>query len=237
MQDQFAPTPKTSLRQKPMKGFFDRSTVFAILDASMVCNVGCVVNGEPLVTPLLCWRDRDTLYWHGAKRGRAIGLHAAGRRVCVSVSLLDGVNFGRSGIATSIRYRSVMIFGTTAVVTDDNEKRKAMARLVNRTWPGRAAMQRPIHQEELDRIDVISLPLIEVSAKVTDTGPREVSDADYENPIWAGTFPVRLTVGSPIRESALRPGIELPEEVASAYTFGAAFEDALRQVALANEQM
>ena len=39
------------------RGSFDRETVNAILDAALLCHVGYVLDGAPLVTPTLFWRE------------------------------------------------------------------------------------------------------------------------------------------------------------------------------------
>jgi uncharacterized protein len=82
--------------------------VYAILDASLVCHIAYVVDGQAYATPTLFWRDNNVLYWHGSKRGKMIRTHSERQRVCVTVSHLDALNLGRSGIASSVQYRSVM---------------------------------------------------------------------------------------------------------------------------------
>jgi len=63
-------------RSQPMRhserGSFDRETVNAILDAALLCHVGYVLDGAPLVTPTLFWRDGDRVFWHGSAASRAL---------------------------------------------------------------------------------------------------------------------------------------------------------------------
>ncbi len=58
------------------------------------------------------------------------------------------------------------------------------------------------------------VPLEEVSAKVRTGDPKD-DDEDMAIPVWAGQLPLRLTPGSPVNDSLLAPGIELPNYIRS----------------------
>lgn len=207
MSDTFPATSRNALSRRVDRGSQDKAAVFAILDASLVCHVGYELDGQPFVTPTLFWRDGETLYWHGSRHGRTIRALAAGRRVCVTVSQLDGLVLGRSGIASSIQYRSVMAFGTTRAIDDRVGKKLQMARLIDRQFPGRAATLRPTRDVEIDQITVIEMPIEEATAKVKTGGPNEREPADFDMPVWAGVIPLRQTLGQAEPDARLAPGI------------------------------
>ena len=50
---QFTPTARTHVKRLPDRGKYDRETVFTILDEGLVCHVGFVAEGQPLVIPTL----------------------------------------------------------------------------------------------------------------------------------------------------------------------------------------
>ena len=52
----FATTERTRVRRHPERADYDRDTVYAILDAVLLCHVGYVIDGLPYVTPTLFWR-------------------------------------------------------------------------------------------------------------------------------------------------------------------------------------
>src|SRR5207237_1401668 len=58
----FAATQRSRVRRHPERAHYDRETVYAILDAAMMCHVGYVIDGLPYVTPTLFWRDGERLY-------------------------------------------------------------------------------------------------------------------------------------------------------------------------------
>jgi nitroimidazol reductase NimA-like FMN-containing flavoprotein (pyridoxamine 5'-phosphate oxidase superfamily) len=223
---EFSPTEKSRLRRKPQLAAYDEATIFAILDAGLICHVGYVVDGEPLVTPTAYWREGRRLYWHGAAAGRMIGSQAAGVPVCVTVSHVDGLVVARSGIAHTLHYRSVMAFGRTVAITDPDEKRRAMANFINRVFPGRWPELRPVNAAELAAITVIGMTIEQAAAK-TKGGDIAVLPGDLDYPCWMGVLPISLTVGQARPDR--RNTTPMPESVA-AYQ-GVALEDVLARYA------
>src|SRR5437764_12048586 len=103
----FAPNTRTRVRRHPERAHYDRDTVFAILDASLLCHIGYVIDGQPYVTPTLFWRGGERLYWHGSLASRMLRQQRAGLPVCVTVSHIDGLVLARSAFRPSRHYRAV----------------------------------------------------------------------------------------------------------------------------------
>ena len=115
----------TSLRMRD-RTTYDRAAAHAILDEAYDCTLAFIVDGEPRALPTLHVRVGETLYVHASSGGR-IGLAARGDGVplCLSVTLLDGLVYGRSQFHHSANYRSVVVHGRARLVGDEKEKRPA----------------------------------------------------------------------------------------------------------------
>ena len=57
---------KTRVRRLPERGCYDRDAIYAILDESLICHVGLVADGHPVVIPTIHTRVGDDLYFHGS---------------------------------------------------------------------------------------------------------------------------------------------------------------------------
>ena len=57
-------TPRTKLRRHRERGMTDRDSLYAVLDGGLVCHLGVVSDGVPVVLPTAYGRDGDTLYLH-----------------------------------------------------------------------------------------------------------------------------------------------------------------------------
>lgn len=207
-----APTARTRLRRSPTRGRYDRAAIDAILDAGLLCHVGYVIDGQPMVTPTLYWREGDRVYWHGSAASNMLRA-VEGAPVCLTVSHLDGLVLARSGFHHSVNYRSVMLLGE-ARVEDTSKALELLDRFVDALVPGRAATLRQPTAQELKATTVVSMAIDEVSAKVREGGPVDEPE-DYELPIWAGVVPVHLEIDEAIPDDRLQPGVEQPDHVAA----------------------
>ncbi|MDP9033868.1 MAG: pyridoxamine 5'-phosphate oxidase family protein [Myxococcota bacterium] len=199
--NRYTPTARTTLRRIPARGAYDETTVHAILDAALVCHLGFVAEGRPVVIPTFFARRGEVLFVHGAAASRTMRTLAEGVPVCVTVALIDGLVLARSAFHHSMNYRSVVLFGVAREVTARDEKRQALAHFVEKMSPGRAAIVRPPTDRELLATRVLSLPLVEVSAKVRLGPPLDDAD-DMAVQVWAGVQPVALCAGAPQPDGA-----------------------------------
>jgi nitroimidazol reductase NimA-like FMN-containing flavoprotein (pyridoxamine 5'-phosphate oxidase superfamily) len=202
---------RTRVRRRSIRGAYDADLIFGILDLAPVCHVGFVVDGQPYVIPTIHTRIGHDLYFHGAVANRLLGTLAGGAPVCVTATLIDGLVLARSAMHHSMNYRSVVVLGTAALVTDPVEARAAFTALVDRVRPGRSAQCRPPSDAELQVTKVVKLRIEEASAKVRSGPPVDDPD-DLASPHWAGVIPLHVVAGAPEPAPDLNAGIVFPHD-------------------------
>ena len=210
--ENFEPTERTKLKRLPLRGHYERDTVYGILDEGFVCHVGFVSDNRVVVIPTGYGRLGDKLYIHGSAASRMLRALRQGIDVCVTVTLIDGLVLARSAFHHSMNYRSVVIFGRAQVVEDVEEKMRALRTFTDHIMLRRWEESRPPNQNELRATMVLSLSLVEASAKIR-TGPPIDDEEDYEIPVWAGELPLHLKTGEAIPDPRLHAGIELPDYI------------------------
>ena len=203
-------TERTRLRRGKHKARTDRADLYDLLDEGMVCHLGVVVDGAPMVVPTAYGRVGDTLYLHGSTGARSL---RAGGEVCVTVTLLDGLVLARSLFNHSVNHRSAMVYGVPRVVEGERERLEGLRALVEQLTPGRWEEARQPTAKELAATRVLALSLEEASVKVR-TGPPTDDEEDLALPVWAGVLPVRQVFGEPEPDPGLAPGLEVPASVA-----------------------
>lgn len=208
----FPVTVRNKLGRAAQRGHYDRDTVYAILDAGLVCHIGYQIDGQPYVTPTAYWREGDRVYWHGSTGSRMLRHQRQGVPVCFTVSHLDGLVMARSGFHHSVNYRSVMAFGTPEPVLDEAEKERQLERLMERIAPGRWETLRPMTPKERRATLVMSLTLTEAVAKVRNGGPVD-DEEDYALPLWAGVLPVQTVIGEAVDDDRLAEGVTRPAQL------------------------
>jgi uncharacterized protein len=204
-------TQRTTLHRLRERGRADRAELYAVLDVGLICHLGVIVDGSPVVLPTGYGRVGDTLYLHGSSANRAL-LAADGHEICVTVTHLDGLVCARSVFNHSMNYRSAVIFGTARLVTGDAQRLAALQAVTEQLVPGQWDHARQPTRKELAATLVLELSLAEASVKVR-TGPPHDEPEDYDTAIWAGVLPARLVFGAPDPDPDLRDGVGVPEHI------------------------
>lgn len=211
----YRPTARTTPTRYRERARYDRHTVHAILDEALICHLGYLSAGRPVVLPTTHARRDERLYLHGSSGGgpllaaRTAEASGSGLPVCVTVTLIDGLVLARSAMHHSVNFRSVVVVGEARVVDDPAEKSRALGCLLDHIAPGRAADCRAPDARELAATGVLALDLVEVSAKVRG-GPPVDDPQDLALPHWAGVVPLSLTAGAPVPADDLDPGTPAP---------------------------
>jgi hypothetical protein len=110
-----------------------------------------------------------------------------------------------------MHYRAVMVLGVATKVTGKH-KLAALQTITEHLLPGRWTQARHPNKKELAATMVLSLPLDEVSVKVSDGPPDDVPE-DVDMPIWAGIVPMRESFGTPIGAPDLAQPYRVPDYV------------------------
>lgn len=108
----------------------------------------------------------------------------SGAPAAVSVTSVDGIVVARSAFESSLIYRSAVLFGSFRIL-DGTEKADALDALTEKLIPGRLSEVRPNSKKELAVTLMLSMPIDEWSARVSDGWPEDAPD-DIAGDAWAG---------------------------------------------------
>ncbi len=204
-------TPRTTLGRSKERGSTDRDDLYEVLDSGLICHLGVIVNGHPMVVPTGYGRIGETLYLHGSTGASSLRA-GEGTDVCVTVTHLDGIVLARSIFHHSVNYRSAIVYGRARLVTDEDERMEGLRALAERLAPGQWDYVRKPNRKELAATAVLALPLDEASVKVRRGGPVDEKE-DYDLPVWAGVLPLVTSWGEPEPDSVLPEGIGAPVHI------------------------
>lgn len=208
----FTPTKRTRVTRKPDRANYERQTIYNILDQAFVCHVAFIAEGMPVVVPTNYVRVDDKLFLHGSTASRLMKTLGSGAPFCLSVTLLDGIVFSPTATGHSVNYRSVVVMGKAEPIEDQAAKLAAMRDFVEYVLRGRWATVRPPSEQELKGTMVLSVPLVEASAKIR-TGFAVDGDGEYASGAWTGVLPFKWTPGEPIRDPRGSPSVPVPENI------------------------
>lgn len=197
--DPYPHTPRSRIIRGPKRATYDRATIHAILDAAPFCTVATIKDDGPRAQPFSHWRVGEEVLLHGSSKNGLFAALKAGAEACLSATLLDGLVWARSAMHHSVNYRSVVAYGRCRVIEGNDAKTDALQAMLDKYAPGRWETVRPPSPKELKAVEVLALPLREVSAKVR-TGPPKDDAEDLSRPVWAGVVPLSLVEGEPVED-------------------------------------
>lgn len=200
------------VKRGPKRATYDKDQVLEIIDSHMICHVGYVYEGTPITIPTGYGRVGNTLYLHGSMKNRMLLGIAELEKASVTITHLDGLVLARSVFHHSVNYRSVVIFGKPQIVTERNEKMKALEVITENFIAGRWEEARQPNEKEFEATLVIAIPIESASAKVRAEGVND-EKADLDLDIWAGVVPLEMIARKPISEPDLKEDIIIPKSV------------------------
>jgi nitroimidazol reductase NimA-like FMN-containing flavoprotein (pyridoxamine 5'-phosphate oxidase superfamily) len=204
---------RTTITRLRTKASEDRSELDRLLDSVHIGHFALwAEDGHPVVLPTAVARDGDRMLAHGSTGSGWLRRLAAGVPTSLAVTSFDALVVARSAFESSMRYRSAVIFGQCAPLTEPDEKLRALDTVVDALLPGRVAEVRRPTRKELAKTLVLALPITEWSLKVSDGWPDDPPE-DLAGQAWAGVMPVQVRYCEPIPTPGLRAGIPVPESV------------------------
>ncbi|MGH3880018.1 MAG: pyridoxamine 5'-phosphate oxidase family protein [Actinophytocola sp.] len=216
MTETLSPTERSTIRRGKDRAVTDRSALYAVLDAGLICHLAFVANGAPVVVPTGYARDGEVLYLHGSTGAASLRAAAEGAEVCVNVTLLDGIVYSRAVFHHSVNYRSATIHGVARQLIDRDAKLAALAVLTNHLAPGQWDYAREPSKQEFAKTAVLALDLAEAAVKIRSGPPGEDEDdltPERNGLAWAGVLPLHQTWGEPLPCPELPSGVDVPGHV------------------------
>jgi hypothetical protein len=210
--DAFEISEVNRLRRRHERGHHDRATVYAILDAALICHIAYIIDGRPFCTPTAFWREDDHLYWHGSSASRAIR-QQDGMLVCLTATHLDALVMARSGFHHSVNYRSAMVWGHAHAVTDRTDKLRLMDNFIDRVYPGRSTLIRQPTEQELKATTLMGMAMDTASGKIRNTHVSDDEEDYTAVPAWSAVYPITQVLGEASECERQLPGLAFPEDM------------------------
>ena len=205
---QYPTSEQSRVRTHSDRASYDRDLIDSILDGAPYCHVGFVSGDRPVVIPMLHAREGRHLFLHGSPDSRLLHDIVSLPLVCVVATILDALFVGPAVVAHGFNYRSVVAFGPATTIEDLSAKRQALRALTEKAAPGRWDLTRQPTDAEITATRVVSIEIVEASAKARSGGPGESEDG---NPgAWTGVIPYSLVPGEPIPDPSVPPGTPPP---------------------------
>lgn len=145
------------------KEITDQSTIDDIITSCFVCHVGMYDGAEPYVVAMNFGYRDGVFYVHSATEGRKVDILERNPRVCLQLHTDDGLVEAEQACGYGARFRSVVATGEAVVVSDSEEKRRALNAIMHH-YAGR---EFEFTDAQLGSVTVFAVRAESVSAKVS----------------------------------------------------------------------
>ena len=153
------------------KEITDKNEIEDILSKSMLGRLGTCANGIPYITPMNFTYDKESskIYLHCANEGRKIENIRANQNVCFEVEEVTNVLVKQPTCASSVAYRTVILFGNIKILSDPHTKNGALQKLVDKYAPQNP--KAPFTDAMLNKTNVLEIEIKEMTAKRSPVKP------------------------------------------------------------------
>lgn len=108
------------------KEIIDKKLMVSIIKRSSVCRVAMCWQDEPYIIPMNFGYSENYLYLHSDREGRKLNILQNNDQVCVEFDVDVELVPSQNACKTSMKYKSVLIFGKAVILKDITEKRNAL---------------------------------------------------------------------------------------------------------------
>ena len=209
----FVPPEKLEVQRISENAVTNQDALYQVLDKALLAHVGFMdleIN-QPFVLPMAFVRHGDSLLLHGSTASRFFRNLSQGANVCATVTTLEGIVVARSTFNSSMRYHSIMVFGTASELTGV-EKDEGLRIFSEKYIPGHFDRARPMLNKERAATMLLALSIDQITGKFETGGPND-DPADIDLSIWAGVIPIKQSIGPAIPAANLPANFETPDYI------------------------
>jgi len=104
----------------------DEKVMISIIEKAIICRVAMCWQDEPYVIPMNFGYQDNYIYLHSAKEGRKLEILRNNNKVCIEFDVDVELVQSQKACKTSMKYKSVLIFGKAVILKDIAEKKRAL---------------------------------------------------------------------------------------------------------------
>jgi nitroimidazol reductase NimA-like FMN-containing flavoprotein (pyridoxamine 5'-phosphate oxidase superfamily) len=147
----------------------DDEWIRAFLSGAKVGHLATSFDDQAFLNPTTFWFDEENnqIIFHSNVAGRVRSNIENNPKVCMEASELGRLLPSNVALEFSLQYRSVLVFGTASLITDQSEARRVLYGLIRKYFPNMTAGKefREITEKELRATSIYAIKIESWSGK------------------------------------------------------------------------
>ncbi len=193
------------VRRYANRASYKEEDLIGILNSTFISTVSFSENDVAYTIPMNYINHGKDVYLHCSPESRMYSILNSENVITFTVLLIDGIVLSSRVANNSVNYRSAIIYGKAVEIKDENEKLNVFRELTERIIPGRWDDSIHPSHEELSKVAVFKLEIINFSVKIRKGFGMNYSD----DKIWEGIIPLKVIKGEPQTEK----DVNLPDYI------------------------
>jgi len=147
------------------KEIVDEKVMISIIEKAIVCRVAMCWQDEPYVIPMNFGYQDNYIYLHSAREGRKLDILRKNGKVCIELDVDIELVQSQEACKTSMKYKSVLIFGKAVIVKDVAEKKKALDIIMHNHYYHNSPSLFHYPKNALEKIIIIKVKVEKITGK------------------------------------------------------------------------
>ncbi|MBC8420174.1 MAG: pyridoxamine 5'-phosphate oxidase family protein [Desulfobacterales bacterium] len=143
------------------KEILDREEIESIIKKADVCRLAFSVDNRPYIVPLNFGYKEKCLYFHTASVGKKIDMLTTNNNVCFELDVDCALVKSENPCDWTMKYRSVIGHGKAFVLTDAEEKRRALDIIVEHY----SGIANEYDEKRVNRLAIIKVEIQSMTGK------------------------------------------------------------------------
>ena len=147
------------------KEIIDEKAMVAIIEKAVICRVAMCWQDEPYVIPMNFGYRHNYIYLHSAGEGRKLEILRNNDKVCTEFDVDVKLVQSQEVCKTSMKYKSVLIFGTAVILKDIAEKKRALDIIMHHYYCHTSLSVFPYPEDSLEKVIIIKVKVKKMTGK------------------------------------------------------------------------
>ena len=147
------------------KEIVDEKVMVSIIEKAIVCRVAMCWQDEPYVIPMNFGYQDNYIYLHSAGEGRKLDILRNNDKVCIEFDVDVELVQSQEACKTSMKYKSVLIFGTAVILKDIAEKKKALDIIMHHYYYHDSLSVFHYPEDALEKVIIIKVKIENMTGK------------------------------------------------------------------------
>ena len=147
------------------KEIVDEKTMIFIIEKAIVCRVAMCWQGEPYVIPMNFGYQDNYIYLHSARQGRKLDILRNNDKVCIEFDVDVELVQSQEACKTSMKYKSLLIFGKAVILKDIAEKKKGLDIIMHHYYYHNSPSVFHYTEDALEKVIIIKVKIEKMTGK------------------------------------------------------------------------